>query len=288
MKKSAKQNILKKLYNSKLLRTMLYPEMVLYRKYLRWEYAKSEDSEYIRSLRGKYEGKRCFVIGNGPSLTPEDLDRIKGEYSFASNRIYYIYDKTQWRPTWYVSNDNVVIFSEIDNIKQSGDYPKLLNYKAKKYGRKKEENIHYFFFNNGKFYIDPLGSEKAAESLHDDLSKYVTRVATVTVTAIEFAIYMGFKEIYLLGVDNSYIRQTDKSGKVYVDTTKKADYFAGMKNADGKVGDCNSIAPIDALNYAYELAKEFSEKHGVKIYNATRGGKLEVFERVDFDSLFKS
>ena len=37
---------------------------------------------------------------------------------------------------------------------------------------------------------------------------------------------------------------------------------------------------------AYEVAKENAEKKGIKIYNATRGGKLEVFERVDFDSLF--
>ena len=36
----------------------------------------------------------------------------------------------------------------------------------------------------------------------------------------------------------------------------------------------------------YMCAKEYAERHEIKIYNATRGGKLEVFERVDFDSLF--
>ena len=38
---------------------------------------------------------------------------------------------------------------------------------------------------------------------------------------------------------------------------------------------------------AYQKAKQYAETHGIKIYNATRGGKLEVFERVDFDSLFE-
>ena len=38
---------------------------------------------------------------------------------------------------------------------------------------------------------------------------------------------------------------------------------------------------------AYEFIKKETEKQGVKVYNATRGGALEVFERVDFDLLFK-
>jgi len=37
---------------------------------------------------------------------------------------------------------------------------------------------------------------------------------------------------------------------------------------------------------AYKTAKKYADRHGVKIYNATRGGNLEVFERVDFDTLF--
>ena len=86
MDKSTEQLIRTKLSQSKLVRTLLYPEMSMRRKYLLWRYAGSEDAEYIRSLQNKYEGKRCFIIGNGPSLTPEDLDRIKDEYSFASNR----------------------------------------------------------------------------------------------------------------------------------------------------------------------------------------------------------
>ena len=38
--------------------------------------------------------------------------------------------------------------------------------------------------------------------------------------------------------------------------------------------------------YTYVAIKEQCEKRGIKVYNATRGGKLEVFQRVDFDDLF--
>jgi len=39
-----------------------------------------------------------------------------------------------------------------------------------------------------------------------------------------------------------------------------------------------------ALNYEY--AKKIYEEDGRKIYNATVGGKLELFERADYGQLF--
>lgn len=282
MDKTTKQQIRTKLTRSKLVRAALCPEMVLYRKYLLNKYAKSEDSEYIRSLRGKYAGKRCFIIGNGPSLTPEDLDKIKGEYCFASNRIYYIYGMTQWRPTWYLCVDYNALSVDIEKIKAAGTYPKILNYKAEKLGREAEDNIHYVCF-KGKYLIDV--SYQTTSKLSEDASKYVSGCSSVTITAIELAIYMGFKEIYLLGVDNSYAMQIDKDGKLHVDPTIKSNYFKGMKGPDGQEDNGKSVMYIDSANYEYGLARELAEKKGVAIYNATRGGKLEVFERVNLDEL---
>ncbi|MCC8155583.1 MAG: hypothetical protein LIP01_16240 [Tannerellaceae bacterium] len=46
-------------------------------------------------------GKRCFIVGNGPSLAIDDLNMIAGEDSFASNGIFGLLDKTVWRPTYY-------------------------------------------------------------------------------------------------------------------------------------------------------------------------------------------
>lgn len=282
---ATKQTILTKMTRNTFLRALLCPVMVLRRNYLLTKFAKSEDSAYIRSLHNKYEGKRCFVIGNGPSLTPEDLNRIKDEYTFACNRIYHIFSMTQWRPTWYLCLDNNVIYSEIDTIKKCGDFPKFLNYKAQKYGRREEENIHYIVL-KGKYYINVMKSH-FAEGLSEDASAFLGQLGSVTINAIEIAIYLGFKEIYLLGLDNNFARKVDKNGKVYTDPTVKETYFKGMKVAGGKADNGTSMQFVDSLNNDYNLAKEFAAAHGVKIFNATRGGKLETFERVDFDELMK-
>ena len=66
----------------------------------------------LEQCKNKYKGKRCFIIGNGPSLTKEDLEKLKGEYTFASNKIYKLFDKTSWRPDFYAIFDENVGKSE--------------------------------------------------------------------------------------------------------------------------------------------------------------------------------
>jgi hypothetical protein len=59
-------------------------------------------------LRGSAAGERCFVIGNGPSLTTSDLDLLRGELAIASNGIFLAYSQTEFRPTYYLVEDTLV------------------------------------------------------------------------------------------------------------------------------------------------------------------------------------
>ena len=36
----------------------------------------------------------------------------------------------------------------------------------------------------------------------------------------------------------------------------------------------------------YKIMREIATQKGINIYNATRGGQLDVFDRVDYDTLF--
>ena len=53
-----------------------------------------------------------------------------------------------------------------------------------------------------------------------------------------------------------------------------------------EIGDERGAFAIDEATLSYQAAKQYAQTHGIKIKNATRGGKLNVFQRVDFDSLF--
>jgi hypothetical protein len=48
-----------------------------------------------------------FILGNGPSLQQTPLERLDDEYTIAMNKISKIYNKADWRPTYYIFHDAV-------------------------------------------------------------------------------------------------------------------------------------------------------------------------------------
>ncbi len=273
-----KQKVAYFLRDSKLIRGILFPIMSFDLWYKKKNFYKTKDAAKIRKYQNLHKGERCFIIGNGPSLTAEDLTKIKDEISFGTNRIYYMFDKTPWRPTYYMCSDNDILFNDIDTIKELKLPVKFLNIKAKKYGRKPENHICYFYL-YGPFKINK--NKDVQLGVSEDVSKYFSKTRTVTCSCIEMAIYMGFKEIYLLGVDHSYAITQYADGHIEKNANV-TNYFKGM-NASQSI----AIHPIDMATKSYQVCRDYADKHGIHIYNATRGGKLEVFERRNFDKLFE-
>mgnify|MGYP003295767544 CR=1 FL=1 len=70
----------------------------------------------LKSLKDKFDGQRCFLIGNGPSLSAEDLEKVRGEYSFSCNKIYKAFDKTNFRPCFYIVDDYALVKEDYENI----------------------------------------------------------------------------------------------------------------------------------------------------------------------------
>lgn len=241
-------------------------------------YLRTPDHFYLQSLKGIHKGKRCFIIGNGPSLTAADLDMLKGEYTFASNRIFKIFDQTEWRPTYYFCVDDKVM-REIESELNSYD----LGHMFLAYGtctiHEATNKLSLIYGKSLAFDVNQNTYNKTTTYISEDVSDHSCDGTTVTFHAIQMAIYMGFDEIYLLGVDCNYARTADASGKISVDNSV-VDYF------DKKRYNGNIAVPL-SHQYAYMIAREYCDNHGITICNATRGGKLEVFKRVDFDKLME-
>ena len=243
---------------------------------------RKESLAYLKSVHNKYPGKRCFVIGNGPSLTAEDLDRLKGEITFASNRIYKIFNQTDWRPTYFTIFDEAVGKADgvIDGINSIECEMKFVREEGQYIFGKINAPICYIRSRSSRKYLDkPNFSENMIERTYS--------IATVTYISLQLARHMGFSEIYLLGMDNQYAYSMLRDGTIVKNDGGK-NYFGDKadKLPDEKE-DLPKFAPATwEMDVAYNFAEKYSREHGFRIYNATRGGKLEVFERVDFDSLF--
>lgn len=231
-------------------------------------------NNYLKSIKDKYKGQRCFVIGNGPSLTKEDLDKLSCEITFASNRIYKIFSETDWRPTYYMMFDEGVAASDgvIDGVNSFECEMKFFRQQGYYVCRKVK---------SPSCFIHSWWSRKSLDNpqFSEDLSKGIYAIATVTYTMIELARHMGFSEIYLIGVDHKYANERKKDGTIVKNEGVKT-YFGNH----GKKAS-QSIAASWEMEIAYNYAEKYSRENGFRIYNATRGGYLEAFERVDLDEV---
>lgn len=229
----------------------------------------------IKQAKNRHQGERCFIIGNGPSLRIQDLERLQNEITFASNSIYLCFDQTNWRPTYYTFID-AGGYEKLSKDRKivCGDFPVKEAYLSSRISPPhltgKERFCH---INHGNHTAYRMLTRRLKRC--DDISISIYDMFTVTNMAIEIAIYMGFKEIYLLGVDCNY-----SAAKMhFIETDLDNDF----RQSTGKRRMMDYT--VSYMRDAYACMERAAKEKGVKIYNATRGGALEVYERVDFDSI---
>ncbi len=237
-------------------------------------------TKYHRRMKKIYNshlGESCFVIGNGPSLTADDLNTLIDNNidSFAANRIYKIFPQTKWRPTYYVNSDWSLIRDVLEEVNlipaKIRFFP--VHHLYQKSFRKTIGNKTVF---NMKY------SEDTAFRL--DCTDSIKGVGTVTIEAIQLAAHMGYRNIYLLGVDHNFDNIIDKSGKTVVNKDVK-NYFVDDYDTDisNKV-----VHNLGNTTRKYYEAQKFYAEHGVNIYNSTRTTKLEAFPKTAFENAVKS
>ena len=224
------------------------------------DYATNNESYYntrMAALNNVYKNKRCFIVATGPSLQKADLEKLAymHEFCFGMNRIYQM-EECPVTFDAYVVTDNSLL--EEDSKAISDFYAK---YKFLGNTNSKSENVYQ---------INVVANDAAGEKprFSDNAPQKVYAGGTVTYACIQIAVWLGFREIVLLGVDCNY-------------NLPSGTHFYDNSQDDKKYRDVTDMFD------AFESAKKYADSHGIKIYNATRGGMLEVFERVDFDSLFK-
>lgn len=239
-----------------------------------WEKTKDaiELAKKIRPLHNRHKGQACVVVGNGPSLRAEDLTRLYelGIPTFGCNRIHLIFPQTPWRPTYYFISDEKLL----DQYKDEVDgVPSDHRFFPKKFRGKVQ---------NGIFYNDIYFDYEHEGKFSVNAAKGIYPAGSVTTEMIQMAYYMGFYEIYLIGVDFNYATTVALNQKSYVYQGEK-NYFVDGYLKKGEVAD---MPNINANLLGFQAARREIEAHRRVICNATRGGKLEVFQRVNLDELF--
>ena len=228
-----------------------------------------DDIYTLRGLKDRFWGKRCFIIGNGPSLRKTDLVKLENEFTFGLNRIYLNYESMGYEPTFYCCVNPLVIeqfHREINKIKS-------IKFVRNSSRSQITDHINTFF-------VKSLPGH--------DFNKTFESCAwyegwTVTYCAMQVAYYLGFTTVILVGVDHSFKNTGKPNQAVEAETSDQnhfhPDYFG--KGVKWQYPD------LEKSEKSYRIARKVFQKDGRRILDATIGGKLTVFPKVDYDEVVK-
>lgn len=231
-----------------------------------------------KELKDKHKGERCFIVLNGPSIKALDLSKLKNETTICSNYFYLSDCYDDVAPNYYCICDSAT-FND-DRIHQVHEL------------MKKGENVKYIFNKKalGKLSADEKEKTYFVYGMHmpnlfrvrDNLAGVSSSFINVGMFCMTTAMYMGFKDIYVLGNDFA-----PGAGLMHcygkTETEEKVN----------KVYQENNRVNLCTFYWCYFLAHlqnfyvaKHARKKGVKIYNVNKDSYVRSFEFADYDELF--
>lgn len=256
-------------------------------------------------LKDLHKGKKCFLVGSGPSIADIDLSRLKDEYSFVGSEFDKHPQFASLNPKYYIITDSAYFDEDgaeywperfkAKNNSISATTTILVNLGAKDFIEKKK-----MFKNHRFYYIGTNGIFSTYFDFNIDLDKFVPMPKNTILLCLLSAIYMGFEEIYLLGCEHNFLSHRIEPGKPIasfthsyedelskLDTTNDEIVKKYLAKKDITMTYEDTAAQILQLfkNYRLLYGKVKKLKPNVKIYNTTPNSYLDVFPHKEFDTI---
>lgn len=240
-----------------------------------------ESIRRLAALRDIHIGRRAFIIGNGPSLRQTDLSKLRNEFTFGLNRIYLLFPELGF-PTTYLVAINDLVIEQCAGEMAALALPKFFAWRSRR---------HFNTTNSASsFSLHPasfptfLYTTYTGPRFARDVRGRVWEGATVTNVALQLAFHMGFRQVILIGVDHNFASKGD-ANKIVTSQGDDPNHFS--PNYFGK-GFRWQLPDLETSEIGYALARHAYRKAGREVLDATVGGKLTIFPKVDYHSLFST
>ena len=265
--------------------------LLSYVQFIKYKSLVNENSKY----KGIGKGQRVFIVGSGNSIKKLDLLKLKDENVIILNNGTAIceYDEImsgngikshlaapihppqtdqEWI-SWFKKLEkeipvNVNVFFGLNAYKRNAKELIVENHLFSSHG------LNWYFV--GRDMPESGSLEKGL-----DLTKPIFSGEASSIYGLILAEYMGFKEVYLLGMDHDYFLYEDESNmRVYSESEHQNDE---LKRTFG------ARFYIDEFQRQYSIFSKyfvFDKKFNTDIYSCS-GPVLKVFRRIDYWSLFK-
>ncbi|WP_319409728.1 hypothetical protein [uncultured Desulfosarcina sp.] len=216
--------------------------------------------DLVSKLKSRRERDLCIIVGNGPSLKKINIDLLKGEDVFISNNAFL--DTKLKKISKYFAVTNFLVAEqgkfEINQLKMYKFFPYWLSYTIL------EDDMTCF-----------LNADLKRE-FSIDVGERISWMSTVSYFMLQIAYSLGYKKIVMIGFDNSYKQKPGvKEGDIIISDEDDENHF-DKSYFKGKKWQA---ADTDHMNEVYKISKTAFENDEREIFNASIGGKLEVFKR---------
>lgn len=228
-----------------------------------------QSREQLAHYHDLHKNERCFIIGNGPSLKETDLSRLRNEITFGMNRFYLAYADLGFPATYYVSVNDLVIEQCAVDIQQLTQ-PRFVSWRGGRKWLKPEGNLNFLY------------STYTGPKFNQDIRNRLWESATVTYVSLQIAFYMGFSEVILIGVDHNFATK-GKANTTIVSSGDDPNHFHPQYFGKGFRWQ---LPDLEKSEIGYRMARAAYEDAGRSIVDATVGGKLTIFKKVDYNDLF--
>jgi len=225
----------------------------------------------LYKYKNLHEDQRCVIIGNGPSLNKTNLKLLENEISFGLNKIYLLFPKLTFRPTYMVSYIPDVIEQSLEEYINL-QIPLFVSQSGKKILKNRKFETNYFGKN--KRFIFSLNPAKEICIGH-----------TVTYVTLQLAFYMGFKKVILIGIDHDFGYDGPPNKWHTINNGVKGRHFDDNYFSSGQSWQAPDLKMSEAH---YAFAKAVFEKHGREIINSTVDTKLDVIKKIPLELALSS
>jgi hypothetical protein len=243
------------------------------REFLWWRSAGGRDNRvHLEALRNRYVGRRCFIMGNGPSLKRTDVRLLREEVTIGSNAIFLIFDEMGYQPTFVTVEDQLVAEDRAERLNALRGSTKVFPRDLSYWLRPDPDTV----------YVNFVRQYEGFPKFSATFERVAYWGGTVSMFNLQLAYHLGCDPIYLIGFDHNYTVPKDLKSDVILSQSDDVnhihpDYFGkGYRWHDPQV---------DRMEAGYRVARAFLEQRGRHVYNATAGGRLEVFQRVDYSEV---
>ena len=240
----------------------------------------------LAGLRNRYHGQSLFVVGNGPSLNTVDLDRLSQYHTFAANKIYLLYDRTDWRPDFYLTLDWRVTPDNYEEINQLRGSQFFFPHRFRNLLRDGDDVYWYESLSAGR---------SLPEKFERNAERGVRGGGTVLTAAMQLGYFLGFHKIFLIGVDASYsipstVLQSggDRFGtgvEINLQSTQNDDINHFDPRYFGK-GALWHDPNVEGMKRGFQASYRAISFFGGEVYNSTAGGNLDCVPRMPIEEAF--